>query len=146
MSVTTMARDQQAQLRYFQWNPVFEKTKPYELLLDNIPEDFPVTNFETSPEEAEVIHDIRGMEKSFTLENHGFCIAEQRLDISVFDQDTIEDIYLQQVEELLKGMMPDIHELFTFDWRVPNLRGEYLNLADQTNRLFPAEAVHIGGL
>lgn len=113
-----MARDQQAQLRYFQWNPVFEKTKPYELLLDNIPEDFPVTNFETSPEEAEVIHDIRGMEKSFTLENHGFCIAEQRLDISVFDQDTIEDIYLQQVEELLKGMMPDIHELFTFDWRV----------------------------
>ncbi|KAJ5523333.1 7 alpha-cephem-methoxylase [Penicillium frequentans] len=152
MPVTTMAKTQRAQLRYFQWSPDFEKTKPYELLLDNIPDDFPVTNFETAPEEAETIHDIRGMEKSFTLEEHGFCIAEQRLETLVFDQDTIENIYLPQVEELLKGMMPDIRSLFIFDWRLRSsdrkligaqFEGDYLNLADQTNRLFPAEAVHI---
>ncbi|KAJ5805664.1 uncharacterized protein N7503_003266 [Penicillium pulvis] len=152
MSVTTMAKDQRAQLRYFQWSPEFYKTKPYELLLDNIPDDFPVTNFETSPEEAEVIQDLRGMEQSFTLEDHGFCIAKQRLDIPVFDQDTIEKVYLPQVERLLKGMMPDIQDLFIFDWRLRSsdrkligaqFEGDYLNLADQTNRLFPAEAVHI---
>ncbi|KAJ5986316.1 7 alpha-cephem-methoxylase [Penicillium sp. IBT 35674x] len=152
MPTTAMARDLRVQLRYFQWNPEFEKTKPYELLLDNIPDDFPVTNFETSPEEAEIIHDIRGMEKSFTLEDHGFCIVEQRLDFSAFDQVTVEDLYLPQVKDLLKGMMPKIHDLFIFDWRLRSsdrkligtqFEGEYLDLADQTNRLLPAEAVHI---
>jgi hypothetical protein len=115
----TEPKDERVHLRYFQWQPIFEKVKPYELLIE-VPEGYPMTNFSITPaEDAETIHDLRSSElSSFTLDQHGFCVREQPLSITVFDKHTVEGVYLPQIESLIREVVEDVGEVFFFDWRV----------------------------
>jgi hypothetical protein len=111
-------KNENFRLNYFQWDPKFSEVKPYELLLGDIPDGFPIKNFDVAPEKAEIIYDVRGHEELFTLENNGCCFTEQKLDISTWTKETIEDVYLGKVEHLLRSTIPDVDDLFIFDWRV----------------------------
>ncbi|PGH01872.1 hypothetical protein AJ79_07809 [Helicocarpus griseus UAMH5409] len=145
------AKDEKVRLNYFQWKPEFDKVKPYELLV-NVPDNFPTRNFTFNPGEVEIIHDMRGKEASFSLDRHGLCVRNDPLAITILDKQTVENQYLPGVDKLIRRVLEDVAEVFFFDWRLrtsdskkveSSQEGEYLDLADQTKHLLPAEAVHI---
>jgi len=104
-------------LNYFQWKPLFEKVKRYELLI-NVPKDYPVTNFEIAPEAEEVIQDIRGDEASFSLNHNGFAVRPHNSKVARFNKSNVENTYLKEIEDLLKNEVDDVSEIFFFNWRV----------------------------
>lgn len=107
------------QFNYFQWKQIFKEEKPYYLYTDP-PPGYPNANFSTQPGMPEPIHDVRGQEKKFSLDDNGFAFGFQEYPFSLKDVDekTVKSQYLPSLEVLIREHLQQDCEIFWFDWRV----------------------------
>ncbi|UPK91720.1 hypothetical protein LCI18_002655 [Fusarium solani-melongenae] len=73
------------------------------------------SNFDVKPGLPETIHDLRGQETHFNLDDNGFQVVQHLLQTTVFGKETITTQYLPAIESLLKSVEPGI-EVHIFDW------------------------------
>ncbi|KAH8807701.1 hypothetical protein F5884DRAFT_900056 [Xylogone sp. PMI_703] len=143
------AQHESVRLRYIQWKDEFDFEKPYEILSET-PEGFPRSNFTISLGPEETIHDIRGQESKFNLDNHAFEIRTHKLTVSSFDKDTIEQEYLGSIKSFLQEFDPGA-EVYIFDWRLRSsdlkktkfVPGAVIDLNDPLVYLQPVLAAHV---
>jgi hypothetical protein len=107
------------QFNYFQWDPKFDHEKPYYLYTDP-PPGYPPTNLVTRPGKPEEIHDIRGREHHFNLDDHAFAFRRQNYPHAIkgVDEETITSQYLPSLAVLIKDLLQEDCEILWFDWRV----------------------------
>jgi hypothetical protein len=107
-------------LKFLDWQELYETEKPFQIFT-NIPdeaEDKRTSNLVF--EDVEIaVHNVRGREKDFDLDANGFRFLRH---VSILDdfhsQKKIEDIYLKEVEILLRKEVEGVDKVFIFDWRV----------------------------
>jgi len=116
-TIATMARDEVASLRYLQWDDKFHDVKPYTLYM-NVPEGFPPQNYKVDWEEPETIHDVRGHESEYSLDDNGFAFYKHHFNLDGYDRETLERDYLPQVEAFLMDTIPNATEVKIYTWRV----------------------------
>ena len=110
--------DESAHFTYFQWEDKFATDeKPYYCLMD-IPDDFPRANFKTQQGPRQEVHDIRHDPDHYALDSHAFVMRKHCLQVTSFDDVTVQSQYLPRMEELIRAELgPEIEVVF-FDWRV----------------------------
>ena len=114
--------NEQAVLHYLNWQDVYAKEKPFQLfsVLPNSSLDGErTTNLVFKEGQVESIRDARGEESIYSLNDQGFAfrIYPTRLrDFSV--REDIENVYLSEMEDLLKREVESVDEVYFFDWRV----------------------------
>ncbi|KAA8631814.1 hypothetical protein SMACR_09154 [Sordaria macrospora] len=148
-NVTVGQADQKAKLNYIRWEDKFRTEKPYEFI-SQAPEGCPRKNFTLAASPEQAIHDIRGSEELFNLDDHGFQIVRQELGAIPTDQEGIEKEYLPKVIDLLQNIDPGA-EVVIFDWRLRTSddkrttakAGSVIDLDDPMLILKPVRAVHI---
>ncbi|CAH0044609.1 unnamed protein product [Clonostachys solani] len=140
-------QDEISQLNYIQNSDLFLRQKPYEILSE-VPDGCEKSNFQLMTGHAETIHDIRGYEDQFDLDNHGFQVVRHTLETTEFDENTIKREYIPAIETLLKGTDPGT-EVHVFDWRLRSSSlptpqpGSVIDLNDPCLVLKPVQAVHV---
>jgi hypothetical protein len=89
--------------------------KPYNYVQDQ-PEGTPQRNFGEEFHDVP-IHDLRGKENKFTLDNNAFAtVANVPSDEYAFnDDDHIKQVYYPEVEKLLLESLPGSHKVVLFD-------------------------------
>ncbi|KAJ5626533.1 7 alpha-cephem-methoxylase [Penicillium herquei] len=135
-------------LNYFQWKDDYQKEKPYEIL-SAVPSGCLKQNFVTREGPHETIHDIRGRESSFNLDDNGFTIFKSKIPEFQFDENHIRQKYLPDVKSILQSIDPGAEVCF-FDWKLrsskPDRRdwqvGAKIDLNDPMICLAPVLAVH----
>lgn len=145
-----MARHAVGRFRYLKWEDAFLKAKPYFINVD-VPasaKDMPQSNisFDTGPEEK--VWDMRPNQDTFNLDDHGFVIIRQGLQLDSIDPETVETQYLPSLEALLQDALGQDCEIIWFDWRVRSSEGTLkagtkVHLDDRSVSLQPVWAVHI---
>ncbi|KAK1779918.1 hypothetical protein QBC45DRAFT_464573 [Copromyces sp. CBS 386.78] len=148
-NATAGQAEQKAKLNYIQWEDKFRTEKPYEFI-SQAPEGCPRKNFTLAASPEQTIHDIRGSEDLFNLDDHAFQVVRQELGVIPTDQEGLEREYLPKVVELLRSIDPGA-EVVVFDWRLrtsDNSRttpksGSVIDLDDPMLILKPVHAVHI---
>ena len=115
-------RDEAARLMYLEWQDLYHSEKPYQVFssaVGNGALNAKPTNLVFKTGNEEIIHDARGKEETFTLDEHGFAFANNTTKITDFeDQIQIENVYLQEVDELIRHEVEGVDEVFFYDWRV----------------------------
>jgi hypothetical protein len=144
----------------------------------NIPPEVPdqrTTNLVFSDHSIK-IRDVRGSPQPASIDEKGFIFRKHQTKLSTegfLDRETVEKIYLPEIEELLKKELGEesVDRVFFFDWRVfhpylrcfwvemkrvmlietsqlrknaPEIEGEVIDMNDLTTWLRPAMHVHIG--
>jgi hypothetical protein len=109
-----------ATLKFFHWQGLYETEKPFQIFMD-IPDD--AQDKRTSNVEFEdveiAIHDVRGKEKDFNLDVNGFRFLRHSSILDKFQSKAfVEDVYLPEVEALLRKEVEGADKVFFFDWRV----------------------------
>ncbi|KAG6028783.1 hypothetical protein E4U41_000586 [Claviceps citrina] len=140
------------QFNYLQWKPIFHQEKPYYLYTDP-PPGYPNANFATKPGHPEPIHDVRGQEDRFSLDDNGFAFGRQEYPFSLRDVDekTVKSQYLPSLEVLIREHLQQECEIFWFDWRKRSSDdrkskfedGTVISLEDRQVTLAPIKAVHV---
>jgi F420-dependent methylenetetrahydromethanopterin dehydrogenase len=101
------------------WQELYLTEKPYQIFF---PLDVPAAArsnlvFEEGP--REVIHDARGLESQFEMDEHGFTYASLEVESDIFvDPSSIEANYLPRVESLIHEELKDVAKVYIFDWQV----------------------------
>jgi len=118
--------------------------KPYRLKFEP-PAGLPRTNIQVD-QQQQLIEDIRGREKDFTLENNGFTLVPFHVEMAIEDYDEeqkIKALYLPKVAELLKDMLR-ASRVQIFEHLV---RKRHISFPIATGELYshyqPTTAVHI---
>jgi len=134
-----------ARLRYIKWDDKFLTEKPYHLYMDP-PPGLPISNYTIIPGPVETIHNLRGREDDFNLNDNGFVVVHQPFPLAgssssgasdmegtpeegvapKIDETFINEIYLPSLESLLHrtlGHPPSECEIIWFDWRVRSSDG-----------------------
>jgi len=142
----------QGQFNYLQWKPNFMTEKPYYLYTDPPPGQ-PNANFATKPGKPEQIHDVRGREEEFNLDDHAFAFGRQVYPGSLRDltDETIQSEYLPSLEAKLREVLKQDAEIFWFDWRKRSsdeakskyAGGTKISLENRSVTLAPIKAVHV---
>ncbi|KAH7133737.1 putative 7 alpha-cephem-methoxylase [Dactylonectria macrodidyma] len=135
---------------YFQWKDDFDEEKPYYLYIDP-PKGLPVTNFSVASGPEEEVHDLRGIETKFNLDDHGFMVMQQQFPLEIINQHTVENLYLPSLEELIRTAVGQEAEICWFDWRTRSSnkaktrfpKGTKIHLDDRSINLEPVKAVHV---
>lgn len=109
-------------LKFLQWQPLYETEKPFQLFVNIPPEaaDQRTTNlvFEdvTLP-----IQDVRELDNDWSIDEKGFVYRRHASKATLEDfasRTAVEEIYLPEVEELLRSELEGVDRVFFFDWRV----------------------------
>ncbi|ERF70400.1 hypothetical protein EPUS_05219 [Endocarpon pusillum Z07020] len=139
-----------AKLNYFKWTSLFLTEKPYQILMDT-PDGCPSSNFEFEAAPAQTIQDLRGRESEYSLDKNGFAVRRHLLDrlrMEDWTRETVERLYFQEVDRILREEVEDVVECVIFDWRLRSSdsvdSGEALDLSDLAQYMRPIETVHIG--
>ncbi|KAK4222456.1 putative 7 alpha-cephem-methoxylase [Podospora fimiseda] len=144
-------KNEVTRLGYFQWKDIFDLEKPYEII-SQAPAGITQSNFSLALGAEETIHDLRGQEKDFNLDTHGFQILRHLLVNNIKSEESwIEQEYLPSVDKLLKETLGDGAETFMFDWRLRSSDpakskrkpGAVINLNDPLLCVLPVQAVHV---
>ena len=115
-----------AKFGYLDWQDVYHKEKPYELYLD-VPDsaaDLRRSNL-VFKELQHAVHDVRGSEDKFTLNDNGFIYRRHKNklnDVMLRDRESVEKEYTPEIEDLIRSEIDGVDEIFFFDWRVSSLR------------------------
>jgi hypothetical protein len=116
------SRDEKVRIGYTKWLPVYETEKPYTILSDLRTadhQDFSPTNLETEHGEPEMVQDIRGRERDFGLDVHGFQVARHEWAMRDWlDVAAVEREYLPEVKRFLSEQIPGIKDVHLYNWRV----------------------------
>jgi hypothetical protein len=112
--------DELHSLRYARWDDRFAHEKPYVVISDiqGLPEDRKTNiSFMNAPEE--IIHDVRGHEEDFNLDENGFVFIKHKFsDFDVYNPGLVEKFYKTEVEKFLKSKVDGVDQVVFFDHRV----------------------------
>ncbi|KAL6881403.1 hypothetical protein J3F83DRAFT_722158 [Trichoderma novae-zelandiae] len=131
---------------------LYDNEKPYWLFLakpDHRP-DVELTNVQLDVITGIPLHDVRGHEDSYSLEEHGFQFIKTNQTFQAFDSEQrIIDEYLPQVEKVIRENIPYAEKIHIYDWRI---RKEATNkdpdlvspnqIQDRSFPLAPSSTVH----
>ena len=114
--------DEEANLLYLDWQDLYNTEKPFQIFSvvpdSNLPYQR-TTNLVFKEGSAEIIRDVRGTESQFTLDKHAFAFRECPTKLQNFGSaEDVENIYLPEVEALLKRELEGLDQVYFFDWRV----------------------------
>ncbi|KAK3377157.1 hypothetical protein B0T24DRAFT_656821 [Lasiosphaeria ovina] len=144
--------DVTARMTYLEWQDLYSTEKPFQIFVSvdaAAGENIRDTNIVFGQGTEEIIHDCRGKEGDFTLDEHGFSFVTHHSQmVSWDDADTVKEVYLKEVEELLRQQVDDVGQVFFFDWRirrssVDETPGRLINFNDKLDVLAPAIHVHV---
>jgi hypothetical protein len=158
-------------LEFLKWQDLYEKEKPYELFID-LPDELATKLKQTNCKFTKVdhtIHDVRGIEDRLSLDANGFVFRKYPTILSETDllsRDSVDRVYLPEVESILRKEVVGVDRIFFFDWRVsikltpvgvfasliiqqlrkyqPEAPAGNINLNDKTQYLRPAVEMHVG--
>lgn len=153
ISATVPRGDVTATLNFF--NPPADSAQPFNFV-DTPPEGQPQRNFSDNPQKT-VIHDIRGREANFNLDNDALQIIQDvapSKEAEFRDDQSIQDNYYPEIEQLLLKNIPGSNRVYLFDHTIrrqePNAkRGPVTRVhidqtaeatAQRVRRYFPEEA------
>jgi hypothetical protein len=102
---------------YLEWEDKFKDDKPFYLFHDLPPGTSP-SNFRTKKGTSEVVHNLRGIEDQFNLDQNGFSVMRQDFCLDTIDDHSVNSHYLPSLEVLLRDLVGPESEIFFFDWRV----------------------------
>jgi len=140
-----------AQLGFIQDLDLYAKEKPYWLFIGKPRDKLDVepTNVKLDTVRDIPLHDVRGKESQYNLEQHGFKFIKNHHTFKQFhDQDQIVADYLPQVEELIKRHVPYAEKIHIYDWRIrQELVGDDTlisanQIQDRKTILAPSSTVH----
>ncbi|KAH6672087.1 putative 7 alpha-cephem-methoxylase [Halenospora varia] len=143
-------QDEISSLRYIKWDEKFTHEKPYVLFTDAQCKS-PSSNFTYEPRNEEIIRDMRGIDKEFSLDDHGFVMRNHNLSSFGFDKHTVERDYLPSAKHLLHQEFGPEAECIIFDWRLRSSDGRKtandfvsdVNPADISFFHAPVHGVHV---
>ncbi|KAI9853914.1 MAG: hypothetical protein M1813_001629 [Trichoglossum hirsutum] len=138
-----------ARLSYTKDLAIHREEKPF-LILSHLKDGCRISNLQSEKGDEEIMHNVRGTEKSFTLDEHGFCYRTRPPEFQDWDSpEGVETAYLAEVKRILKEEVEGVDHVEIFDWRrrgPPNQGSttkKYVNLNDPTETLPPAGQVHV---
>ena len=114
-------RHERRKLMYLQWDELFRKEKPYQIVSENIPEvqHLAKQNIRMAEGPEELITDIRGNESAFSLDENGFQIYEHNFPTIDYQKlEDVEQIYKPELERLLRRNVLGVDKVEFFNWRV----------------------------
>ena len=125
--------NEEAVLNYLDWQDVYAKEKPFQLFSvvpnSGLAEER-TTNLVFKEGQLELICDVRGEESSYSLDEQGFAFRAYPTSLRDFsNRENIENVYLSEMEDLLKREVENVDKVYFFDWRVCSLiktRIEYI--------------------
>ncbi|KAI8938777.1 hypothetical protein NX059_004641 [Plenodomus lindquistii] len=139
-----------ATFNYFKWGPLFEKEKPFEILMD-IPDsatDTRQTNLQFEP--SKHIHRVRSVRSNvhgFELDTHGFAFRKHATKFCDWhNKDAVEEQYIPEMERFLQRNLPDATRVVAYNWRIRNSSKELpkvIDLGDPTLPLHVATQPHV---
>lgn len=118
------AHDEKTSVHYLEWQKVYEKVKPYQVFITDIPaiEDFQDNNLVFKKYDNVTVRDIRGQGQAPSLDENGFIISKHKFRLDDFSSaEKIEQEYLPEIIELFRSVADGVDEVFIFDWRVRTL-------------------------
>ena len=114
--------NEQAVLNYLNWQDVYAKEKPFQLfsvLPSSSLDGERTTNLVFKEGQVEFIRDVRGEESSYSLNDQGFAFRVYPTGLRDFSvRGNIENVYLSEMEDLLKREVEGVDKIYFFDWRV----------------------------
>lgn len=124
-------QEEEANLLYLEWQDLYNREKPFQIFA-LVPEyalpNRSTTNLVFKEGNTEIIHDTRGMESQFTLDKQGFAFCRHTTQIKEFEQgEDVENIYLPEMEALIKREVEGVDQVYFFDWRVNIILKQTLN-------------------
>ncbi|KAL9029148.1 MAG: hypothetical protein Q9196_002584 [Gyalolechia fulgens] len=152
-STGSASKDVRATFKYLQWDDLFHKEKPFEILIDIPPEavDQRKTNLKFHEADEEVVQDVRSHISDFTLDEHGFIYIKHQSQLvpeHFKDRDMVERVYLPECESLLRTHVENVDQVYFYNWRLrcsedPSRQGSIINFSDPTYPLGAAVHVHV---
>ena len=106
-----------ATFQYLHWQNLYNEEKPYRDLRET-PKGYPTTNLVFREGGKEKVRDVRQELGDFTLDDNGFAYRTWPSKCKSFDKATVKQIYLPEIEGLLRTEIEDIRHIALFDWRV----------------------------
>lgn len=107
---------------YLQWNPLFLKEKPFELLVDLPPEHASErrTNLTFAPGSSkEKVRSARGKEADFHVDIHGFALRKHETAFRDWtNREQVGQFYIPEMEQFIRQEIDDVDKVYTYDWRV----------------------------
>ena len=111
-------KHEQAPLAFLKWISVYNHAKPFQVFT-RLPLGVPSTNLVFESDEDITIEDLRSQEKKFNLDDHGFQLCVKTSKFQAFDDaEKVEDIYIPEVEALIRKHVDGADRIVFFDWRV----------------------------
>lgn len=107
-------------LKFLDWQELYNTEKPFQIFI-NIPEDAEdKRNSNLVFEDIDLpIQDIRTSKNKFSLDDNGFQFIKHSSSLTNFQsRESVEKIYLPEVEALLRKEVQGVDKVFFFDWRV----------------------------
>ena len=113
--------DEITKIFFLQWQQIYENEKPYQDFMSGQEEDPEFRDrdlvFAESP--PLTVHDLRGKEAEFTLDQNGFAVPQHRSAMKAFDTiEEFQNVYLPEMEKLIHDEVDGVDRIFIFDWRV----------------------------
>lgn len=116
-------RDELTKLVYLEWQDLYNRERPFQVFCAEVPAgdgDLRTSNlaFKTGPQE--VIHDVRGNEDYFSLDQHGFTFRKHCTGLreETLSHEAVETAYLPEMAQFIKNNVDDADRVVFFDWRV----------------------------
>lgn len=118
--------DDKTQFQYLVWDDMYQTIKPFRDARTNLGEVDREKKHNLSYQKGseEVVHDIRGSEASFTLDEHGFIYREYLSSLmpnEFSNPEQITQVFLPQCEAMLKAEVGGADCVVIYDWRVSRL-------------------------
>ncbi|MCJ1246226.1 hypothetical protein MMC30_003432 [Trapelia coarctata] len=141
-------QDETACLTYLEWQELYEHEKPFQIFsaVPESAEDQRTDNLVFKNGEPETMHDIRGNESRFTLNQNGFAICRHVTKMVDFsDEEAIKTIYLPEIEAMIKDKVDGVDQVHVFDYRIRKnkpINKDRVNVADKMQHLLPAQHAH----
>ncbi|KAK4968675.1 hypothetical protein LTR66_011816 [Elasticomyces elasticus] len=111
-------KDVDVKLQYLASDPLYKKVKPLQVVPGYLDCDGK-SNVYLQPGETETIHDIRGKEDEFSLDKNGFRYVKSKTNFEEWNsQPKIGEVYLPEMEDLLRDQLEGCDEIMFFDARL----------------------------
>ncbi|KAI1123778.1 hypothetical protein F5Y10DRAFT_251170 [Nemania abortiva] len=144
----TQGIDEQARLIYLQWQDLYNKEKPFQVFA-NVPEgsNERLTNLVFAPGPPTTIHDLRGKEETFTLDENGFKVVQDKMPVS-FDlnsRESIKNDVIPYLEDLIRRDVEGADFVRCIDWgfrKNVEMSKSRMDVNDNMQILNPGRQVH----
>ncbi|KAJ9650774.1 hypothetical protein H2198_009929 [Neophaeococcomyces mojaviensis] len=139
--------DQTAIFTYLDWQEFYHYEKPFQVFSAISNDSSSTSNLRFKDGLPEIVHDVRGQEYEFNLNINGFAFSRHAFQAAWFtNASNIVNLYLPQMEQLLRQNIQDIDRVYFFDWRIRRnieITKSIIDANDKMQHLLPARHVHI---